>query len=110
MRIVIRESGGLGNQLFQYAALRYYAKRYSAEMHIEVNPSWNAISHGYPRPCLLQHFSIPVPMKERSFFNRIAAPVKPWLHAASMPSRKLLGYRCSTNRRLTGTASCAICH
>ena len=91
MRIVIRESGGLGNQLFQYAALRYYAKRYGAEMHIAVDPSWNAISHGYPRPCLLQHFSIPVPMKERTFFDRIAAPVKPWLHAAFTPCRKLLG-------------------
>jgi Glycosyl transferase family 11 len=91
MRIVIRESGGLGNQLFQYAALRYYAKRYRAEMHIAVDPSWNATSHGYPRPCLLQHFSIPVAMKERTFFDRIAAPVKPWLHAAFTPCRKALG-------------------
>ena len=91
MRIVIRESGGLGNQLFQYAALRYYAKRYRAEMHIAVDPSWNATSHGYPRPCLLQHFSIPVAMKERTFFDRIAAPVKPWLHDASAPFRKVLG-------------------
>jgi len=91
MRIVIRESGGLGNQLFQYAALRYYAKRYGAEMHIAVDPSWNATSHGYPRPCLLQHFSIPVPMKERPLSDRIVAPVRPWLHAASAPFRKVLG-------------------
>jgi hypothetical protein len=91
MKIVLRESGGLGNQLFQYAALRYYAKRYRAEMHIAVDPSWNAFCNGYPRPCLLQHFSIPVPMKERTFFHRIAAPVKPWLHDASAPFRKVLG-------------------
>jgi Glycosyl transferase family 11 len=90
MRIVIRESGGLGNQLFQYAALRYYAKRYGAEMHIAVDPSWNATSHGYPRPCLLQHFSIPVPMKERALSDRMAAPVRPWLRAASAPFRKVL--------------------
>ncbi len=65
-------------------------RRISAEMHIAVDPSWNAISHGYPRPCLLQHFSIPVTMKERPLFDRIVAPVKPWLHAASAPFRKML--------------------
>ena len=90
MKIILRQSGGLGNQLFQYAALRYYAKRYRAGMHIAVDPSWNAVSHGYPRPCLLQHFSIPVAMKERPLSDRIVAPVKPWLHAASAPFRKVL--------------------
>jgi hypothetical protein len=89
MRIVLRESGGLGNQLFQYAALRYYAKRYAAEMHVAVDPAWNALSHGFPRPCLLQHFSIPVPMEERSLCDRIFLSEKPWLVLASAPFRKI---------------------
>jgi hypothetical protein len=89
MRIVLRESGGLGNQLFQYAALRYYAKRYGADMRIAVNPARYALSNGYPRPCLLRHFSIPVPMKERSQFDRIMLSEKPWLVLASAPFRRI---------------------
>jgi hypothetical protein len=90
VKIILRESGGLGNQLFQYAALRYYAKRYSAEMHIAVDPEWNAFSYGYPRPCLLQHFSIPARMEERSHFDRIILSAKPWLNAACAPVMKVL--------------------
>ena len=48
VRIVLREWGGLGNQLFQYAALAYYARRYSADMHIAADPDWNAQCNGYP--------------------------------------------------------------
>ena len=85
MKIVLREFGGLGNQFFRYAALRYYAKRYGAEMKISVDPEWNAQSFGYPRPCLLQHYSIPAPMEERSLPERILFTEKPWLQAASAP-------------------------
>ena len=90
MKIVLRESGGLGNQLFQYAALRYYARRYHAEMHIAVDPAWNALSYGYPRPCLLQHFMIPAKMEVRSLSDRIIFSDKPWLKRASAPFRKAL--------------------
>ena len=85
MQIVVREFGGLGNQLFQYAAARYYAKRYRAEVRIAADPAWNALSYGYPRPCMLQHFSITVPMEERSLCDRIMMTDKPWLKAASVP-------------------------
>jgi Glycosyl transferase family 11 len=90
LQIVLREFGGLGNQLFRYAALRYYAKRYGAEMRISVDPEWNAQSHGYPRPCLLSHYSITVPMEERSFSERIFFTERPWLHAASARFAKVL--------------------
>ena len=91
MKIVLRESGGLGNQLFQYAALRYYANRYHARMRIAVDPAWNAVSFGYPRPCLLSHFSIPAPMKERSLSDRIIFTDKAWLRTASSPLKRALG-------------------
>jgi hypothetical protein len=90
VRIVLRESGGLGNQLFQYAALRYYAKRYGAEMKIAVDPAWNAMCNGYPRPCQLQHFAIQTLMEERSLWDRILCTDKPWLKAVSDPFRKAL--------------------
>ena len=57
VRIVLRERDGLGNKLFQYAALLYYGRRYAADMHIAVDPEWNAQCNGYPRPCLLSRFS-----------------------------------------------------
>jgi hypothetical protein len=85
LKIVLREFGGLGNQFFRYAALRYYAKRYGAEMKISVDPEWNAQSFGYPRPCLLQHYSIPAPLEERSLSERIFFTEKPWLQAVSAP-------------------------
>jgi hypothetical protein len=88
VKIVLRESDGLGNQLFQYAALRYYAKRYSAGMKIAVDR--NAMCNGYPRPCQLQHFSIQAPMEERSFRDRFFCTDKPWLKAASDPFKKAL--------------------
>jgi hypothetical protein len=90
LQIVLREFGGLGNQLFRYAALLYYAERYGAEMRISVDPEWNAQSQGYPRPCLLSHYSIKAPMEERSLSERILFTEKPWLHAASAPFKSAL--------------------
>jgi Glycosyl transferase family 11 len=88
VKIVLRESEGLGNQLFQYAALRYYAKRYGAEIRIAVHP--DAMCNGYPRPCQLQHFSIQAPMGERSVWDRFLCTDNPWLKAASDLLRKVL--------------------
>jgi hypothetical protein len=85
LKIVLREFGGLGNQFFRYAALRYYGKRYGAEIAISVDPEWNAQSFGHPRPCLLQHYSIPALMGERSLSERILFTEKSWLRAASGP-------------------------
>jgi Glycosyl transferase family 11 len=90
VKIVLRESGGLGNQLFQYAALRYYAKLYGAQMHIAVDPAWNALSYGSPRPCLLHHFSIPAEMEERSHLDRIMLSRKPGLQTVSALMKYLL--------------------
>ncbi len=79
MEIVLSECSGLGNQLFRYAALRYFAKRYGAEMRISVEPAQYAQSYGYPRPFLLSHFAITVPMQERSFGERLLLSGKKWL-------------------------------
>jgi hypothetical protein len=88
MQMVLRQSAGLGNQLFQYAAARYYSKRYGAELRIAIDSAWNARSHGYPRPFLLSHFSIPVPMRTRSFLDCLFLLDMPWLGAASSPFKK----------------------
>jgi Glycosyl transferase family 11 len=64
MQVVVRQISGLGNQLFQYAAGKYYASRHGAEMRMAIEPEQNAFSHGYPRPFLLSHFSITAPVAE----------------------------------------------
>lgn len=88
MKIVLREWGGLGNQLFQYAALLYYGRRYAADMRIAVDPEWNAQCNGYPRPCLLPHFSVRTPLEDRSLADRVFMTDKAWLKAAVTPWKK----------------------
>jgi hypothetical protein len=88
LQIVLDECGGLGNQLFRYAALRYYARRYSADMRISVEHARYAQSYGYPRPFLLTHFSITVPIRERSVGDRLLLTGKPWLKRAVGPAAK----------------------
>jgi hypothetical protein len=90
LQIVLDECGGLGNQLFRYAALRYYARRYGADMRISVEPARYAQSYGYPRPFLLPHFSITVPFRERSLGDRLLLTGKPWLKRAVAPAKKAL--------------------
>jgi hypothetical protein len=67
----VRQISGLGNQLSQYAAGRYYARRYGAEMEVAVDPPRKAMSHGHPRPFLLSHFSITSPCREFTAYDRI---------------------------------------
>jgi hypothetical protein len=90
VRIVLREWGGLGNQLFQYAALLYYGRRYAADMHIAVDPEWNAQCNGYPRPCLLSHFSVRTPLDDRSLADRFFMSDKTWIKAAASPLKRAL--------------------
>lgn len=91
VEIILAECGGLGNQLFRYAALLYYAKRYGAKkMRISVEPAQYAQSYGYPRPFLLSHFSITVPMRERSLGDRLLFTGKGWLKRALAPAAKAL--------------------
>jgi len=90
LQIVLDECGGLGNQLFRYAALRYYARRYGADMKISVEHARYAQSYGYPRPFLLTHFSITVPIRERSLGDRLLLTGKPWLKGLVAPGKKAL--------------------
>lgn len=89
MEVVMRQISGLGNQLFQYAAGRYYAEHHHASFRIAINDQRNAVSHGFPRPFLLSHFNIQTPLyplsrPERLIFSTrlplrpAAALVKRW--------------------------------
>ena len=90
MIVVVSAFGGLGNQLFQYAAGKYYAKRYGAALRIAADPAWSTQSHGYPRPCLLSQFSITAPLAERSVIDRVLLTDKAWLKSAAAPFKRAL--------------------
>lgn len=79
MQIVVRQSSGLGNQLFQYAAGRYYAQKYRASLRIAIEPSQKGYSYGYPRPVLLSNFSIPEPIEEIRSLDRLLLSKRTYL-------------------------------
>jgi Glycosyl transferase family 11 len=79
MQIVIRQISGLGNQLFQYAAGLYYAKRFGATMRLAVDLPSRSVSHGYARPFLLPHFSVDVEMPFLSKEERMLFSPRPQL-------------------------------
>ena len=75
MKILLLPSCGLGNQLFQYAAGLYHAKKYGA--HIEI-VRWHeepVVSFGHPRPFLLSQFRISVPVREVNLQDRLICSV-----------------------------------
>ena len=83
MLIVVRQKSGLGNQLFQYAAGRYYAKQCAADLRIAVEPARSAHSHGvFSRPFLLSHFSISAPFGALSRLDRAMLSGQGWLRTA----------------------------
>jgi hypothetical protein len=91
MQIVVRQISGLGNQMFQYAAGRYYTKRHGARMKVAVELARNASSHGYARPFLLSHFAITAPAKEISRIDRLVLTGKRWLKPFSAAFKGFMG-------------------
>jgi Glycosyl transferase family 11 len=85
MELILSAHAGLGNQLFQYAALLYYGKRFGAEMRVMIKPPENANSYGFPRPFLLSHFSIRTPIRELSLAERLLIYRDPVLKAILTP-------------------------
>lgn len=79
MQIVVRQSSGLGNQLFQYAAGRCLAERYGASLRIAHQIPRLLISHGHARSVLLQHFAIAAPISQVTYVNRLMATEQPRL-------------------------------
>ena len=98
MQIVVKQISGLGNQLFQYAACRYYAKRYNGEMKMAVIPAAQAVSHGSPRPFLLSRFSIVAPIENLSFSDRFMLSEARGLRAAAAPLKRALGIQVFTEQ------------
>ena len=63
MHIYTQPRGGLGNQLFQYAAALYFAQKHNATVEILPIPDDRLTSAGHPRPFLLTEFSLTHPIQ-----------------------------------------------
>jgi hypothetical protein len=91
MQIVVKQSSGLGNQLFQYAAGKCVAKRYGASLRVAHQLPHLLVSHGHPRAVLLQRFAIAAPVRQASYFDRLVVSDRPRLQAAARRARALCG-------------------
>jgi len=87
MHIVIRQTCGLGNQLFQYAAGRYLAKRYGGSLRVAHELPYWQVQNGHPRPVLLPKFAICAPIKKVSYFDRLVLSEQPALAVAARIAR-----------------------
>lgn len=96
MEIVVRQISGLGNQMFQYAAGRYFARRYGASLRIAVDPAPEKSSRGYARPFLLSHFCTTAPMSTAPASERMLFARQPWLRPLAKGARLALGFQTFT--------------
>lgn len=91
MKILVNQKGGLGNQLFQYAAGLYFAKKYGANLEIIREPEERASSLGHPRRFLLSEFCISARMRDRIAWDRMMCSVawykRPLAESARLISR-----------------------
>ena len=70
VEIVVKTLGGLGNQLFQYAAGRYLANRYGASLLVSPE-SGHSVSSDCPRRMPLSRFAVKAPVRAMSVFDRL---------------------------------------
>jgi hypothetical protein len=75
MKILLVPSCGLGNQLFQYAAGLFHAKKYGAHIEIVRRREEPVVSFGHPRPFLLSQFRISAPVREFNLQDRLICSV-----------------------------------
>jgi hypothetical protein len=77
MKILLLQKRGLGNQLFQYAAGLFFARKYGASLEIIREPDREAVAFGHPRPFLLSNFCISAPVREFTLWDRLMCSIAP---------------------------------
>ncbi len=88
MQIVARLLSGLGNQLFQYAAGRYLAKKFGGSLRIVHEVTHDKAPGGFLRPLMLQKFAITAPVGPVNRFDRLVLSGNPRHALASRLLRK----------------------
>ncbi|HMF53213.1 MAG TPA: alpha-1,2-fucosyltransferase, partial [Edaphobacter sp.] len=91
MKILLQQKSGLGNQLFQYAAGLYFARRHNAMLEIIRESEERAVSFGHPRPFLLSRFRITTPVRQQNQWDRLLCSTASYKRPLSAPARSLSG-------------------
>jgi hypothetical protein len=89
MQVVVKQSSGLGNQLFQYAAGRCLARRHGASLRVAHQLPHVLTSYGHTRSVLLQRFAISAPVRQVSWFDRLVSTDREELQSAARAARAL---------------------
>jgi hypothetical protein len=76
VQIIVRQSDGLGNQLFQYAAGRYLAKRCNADLRIAFQMPRFTDVRGTRRPILINKFAIAAQTGTATVLDRLVTSNK----------------------------------
>ncbi len=87
MRISVLLQRGLGNQLFQYVAGLFFAKKYGATLEVIREPDELASSFGHPRLFLLSNFCITEPVRDLSLRDRLMCSVASIKKPIAVPAR-----------------------
>jgi hypothetical protein len=91
MKILIDQKGGLGNQLFQYAAGLYFARKYEAALEIVKEAVNLAATFGHPRPLLLSKFCISARFRNRTLWDRMMCSFAWYKKPLVVPARIISG-------------------
>jgi hypothetical protein len=91
MKITLQQKSGLGNQLFQYAAGLYFARKYEAQLEIIRESEERAVSFGHPRPFLLSKFRITANVRERNGWDRLVCSTAAYKRPLALPARLVSG-------------------
>jgi hypothetical protein len=88
MQTVVRVLSGLGNQLFQYAAGRYLARKNGGTLRLVHEVVHDSGAGGVQRPVMLQKFAITAPIGPVNRFDRLVLSGNPRHALASRLLRK----------------------
>jgi hypothetical protein len=77
VQVIVRQSDGLGNQLFQYAAGRYLAKRGNADLRIAFQLPRYTNMRGTRKPILIHKFAIAAQAGTATVLDRLVTSNKP---------------------------------
>lgn len=92
MKIFVYAMSGLGNQMFQYAAGLYFSSQYNTSLTIVKSPI-EEVSHGSPRPFLLDQFALSAPIQTASPLERLLCSRNSRYAPVSRMAGRLLGAR-----------------
>lgn len=77
MQVIVRQSNGLGNQLFQYAAGCYLAKQCNADLRIAFQLPRHTAVRGTRRPIFIHKFAIAAQTGTATVLDRLVTSNKP---------------------------------